>query len=608
MDSDQDRQAAPEHNDAPSLGQRMLAAIMFTDVVGFSRLVGQDEERTLRFVRRDLAVVSSLCERFNGRVMKELGDGCLALFTSGVQAVECAQEIQRHFAEQAQTSPKEDCLRHRIGVHLGDVYLTDDEVMGDGVNIAARLQGQALPGGICISQALYEVVRTRLSLQTVYVGAKQLKNIQEPVQVHQILIGRHARWRRLLLLPMGRLTGTAFRWAVTAACALLLLALAVQAPKRLFRSRSGGGEAGSTTPGTDGKPSASSVLEQYDQLKTQALRKRDYAAVVAWMGERGLDSGALADEYAKYRKLEALFDWAEARAALHDRDHPLRMDGSRTAEVRLWCDPDGSMVATAAAGKPRPVSLRTATQPAFVLSVLVALVRDATRTGGEGVDRGTIGKVVEGIQIFMADNNIRGESLLSGYKKLQGERSGSGGKRPARDSGDWRRGGGRQLLGARTRFPQAREQHLRERDYAGLVAWMKQNGLDRAPGMREQIQTYTRLAGLMAWVEERLKAHGRDSPFVLRGKGPGGVRLWSQPDGELVFEGPGGGGTASSIRKMGAAQLAHVMRELIRSDKGLSDSQRRQRVSDLELFARENGVAVPSAATADRRGGKARRK
>jgi class 3 adenylate cyclase len=165
----------------------MLAAVMFTDVVEFSRRMGEDEEQTLSLVRRDLGLIIALCEGFRGRVVKRTGDGVMALFTSGTDAVECAQEVQRQLAEYARALPEREVLSHRIGLHLGDVYVSAEAVMGDGVNIAQRLQSEAPPGGICISQALYEVVRRRLAIRTVHLGARMLRNIDEAVHVYQVL-------------------------------------------------------------------------------------------------------------------------------------------------------------------------------------------------------------------------------------------------------------------------------------------------------------------------------------------------------------------------------------------------------------------------------------
>ncbi|MCD4700230.1 MAG: hypothetical protein K8S24_00085 [Candidatus Aegiribacteria sp.] len=178
---------SPTSEKPEPLGRRRLAAIMFTDVVGSSRLMGDDEDHVMSLLKRDIRVINDLCQQFEGRVLKSMGDGCLAIFQSGVHAVECAREIQRHFKEQSGSLPENEVLEHRIGIHLGDVYVSDDDAMGDGVNIAARLQSEAPSGGICISQALYEVVKTRLALKTVYQGPKQLKNIREEVHLYSIV-------------------------------------------------------------------------------------------------------------------------------------------------------------------------------------------------------------------------------------------------------------------------------------------------------------------------------------------------------------------------------------------------------------------------------------
>jgi class 3 adenylate cyclase/Ca2+-binding EF-hand superfamily protein len=169
------------------LGRRRLAAIMFTDAVGSSRLMGDNEDHVMSLLERDIRIIDNLCQQFEGRVLKSMGDGCLAIFESGVHAVECAREIQRHFKEQSDSLSENEVLEHRIGIHLGDVYVSDDDAMGDGVNIAARLQSEAPNGGICISQALYEVVKTRLALKTVYQGPRQLKNIREEVHLYSIV-------------------------------------------------------------------------------------------------------------------------------------------------------------------------------------------------------------------------------------------------------------------------------------------------------------------------------------------------------------------------------------------------------------------------------------
>lgn len=169
-------------------GHRTLAAIAFTDAVSFSARMSADEEHTLQSICRDLQLMSELCQRFEGRVLKSTGDGLLMYFTSAISAVACAVEIQQALAEAAIRLPPQDVLSHRIGIHLGDVFFSDDDVMGNGVNIAARLQTLAAPGGICMSQTVYDVVKNGLSLSATYLGPRELKNITEAVPVYQILL------------------------------------------------------------------------------------------------------------------------------------------------------------------------------------------------------------------------------------------------------------------------------------------------------------------------------------------------------------------------------------------------------------------------------------
>jgi len=179
-------------------GQRTLAAIVFSDVVNFSGRVSADEEHTLQLAQRDMALMTRYCQQFEGRVLKTTGDGLLMYFTSAVQAVACALEIQKAIAAAAETLPAKDVLQHRIGIHLGDVFVSESDVMGDGVNIAARLQSEADPGGICMSQIVYDVVKKRLALKATYLGPRELKHIQEAIPVYQILLAAHSKTAELV--------------------------------------------------------------------------------------------------------------------------------------------------------------------------------------------------------------------------------------------------------------------------------------------------------------------------------------------------------------------------------------------------------------------------
>jgi adenylate cyclase len=174
---------------------RKLAAILAADVVGFSRLTGVDEDRTLarlRALRSDL--VDPTIAVHNGRVVKRTGDGAIVEFRSVVDAVRCAIEIQNAMVERNAGVPEERRIEFRIGVHLGDVVEEPDgDLMGDGVNIAARLEGVAQPGSICLSEDAYRQVKSRLDLKVSDLGATALKNIAEPVCLYSLQVGLPAQ-------------------------------------------------------------------------------------------------------------------------------------------------------------------------------------------------------------------------------------------------------------------------------------------------------------------------------------------------------------------------------------------------------------------------------
>ncbi|HBY77528.1 MAG TPA: molecular chaperone Tir, partial [Cyanobacteria bacterium UBA11148] len=167
-------------------GESALAAIVFTDVESFTPKMAADEKHTLTLIQRDFELMSRLCQQFEGHVLKTLGDGLLMYFVSAEKAVSCAIEIQTTFAIAASQLPERDILKHRIGIYLGDVLFSGNDVMGNGVNMAARLQGEATPGTICISQTVYDVVKGRLRLPVTYMGLRKLRGIQDPVPVYQI--------------------------------------------------------------------------------------------------------------------------------------------------------------------------------------------------------------------------------------------------------------------------------------------------------------------------------------------------------------------------------------------------------------------------------------
>lgn len=177
---------------------RRLAAIVAADVVGYSRLIGEDEAGTLaRLAQLRREIVDQDIARHGGRLFKQIGDGFLVEFASAVQAVTCAIEIQKQVERRAGEG---QALRLRIGIHVGDVVVQGDDLMGDGVNIAARIEGIADPGGIAVSRAVYEQVRDRLTTSFDDRGEVELKNINRPVHIFAVN-GEKRTPARALALP-----------------------------------------------------------------------------------------------------------------------------------------------------------------------------------------------------------------------------------------------------------------------------------------------------------------------------------------------------------------------------------------------------------------------
>src|SRR5574337_639543 len=167
---------------------RKIAAILVADIVGYSRLAGADEERILarlRALRSDL--FDPTIAVYRGRIVKRTGDGNIVEFRSVVDAVRCAIEVENGMVARNAGVAEDRRIRFRIGVHLGDVVEeADGDLMGDGVNIAARLEGIAAPGAICLSEDAYRQVKGRLDLAVTDLGPKDLKNIAEPIRVYSL--------------------------------------------------------------------------------------------------------------------------------------------------------------------------------------------------------------------------------------------------------------------------------------------------------------------------------------------------------------------------------------------------------------------------------------
>ncbi len=171
-------------------GTRKIAAILVADIVGYSRLAGADEERTLARLRGLRSDLIDPIDAHHGRIVRRTGDGSLIEFRSVVDAVRCAIEVQNGLVERNAGLPPQRRIEFRVGIHLGDVVEeADGDLMGDGVNIAARLESIAEPGGICLSEDTYHQVRGHLDLPVRDLGPTQLKNIAEPIRVYSLQVG-----------------------------------------------------------------------------------------------------------------------------------------------------------------------------------------------------------------------------------------------------------------------------------------------------------------------------------------------------------------------------------------------------------------------------------
>src|SRR5215468_10193938 len=187
------RRGAAMPDETTSVGmERKLAAILSTDVAGYSRLMGDDEEATIRTLTAYRELISSLIQRYRGRVVDAPGDNLLAEFASVVDAMRCAVEIQHSLKEKNVELPEHRQMQFRIGINLGDVIVEGERLYGDGVNIAARMESLAEPGGICLAGIVHDQVENKLALTYDYQGEQTVKNITKPVRVYRVVMDARA--------------------------------------------------------------------------------------------------------------------------------------------------------------------------------------------------------------------------------------------------------------------------------------------------------------------------------------------------------------------------------------------------------------------------------
>jgi adenylate cyclase len=198
----------------PHKVERRLAAILHADVKGYSRLIGEDEVATLRVLAAYLEMMSTLVQRHGGRAVGSRGDSLLAEFPSVVEAVQCAVEMQHELKVRNAKLPVTRRVEFRMGINLGEIVVEGEQIHGDGINIAVRLEGLAEAGGIYISEIVHEQVKNRLPLPYAYVGEHSLKNIEKPVRVWQIQAEGSESPKSQVQSPKLRRVGTASPFGV----------------------------------------------------------------------------------------------------------------------------------------------------------------------------------------------------------------------------------------------------------------------------------------------------------------------------------------------------------------------------------------------------------
>jgi len=246
----------------PPNGERRLAAIVFSDVVGYAARMQRDETATMALVGIDFARMTALAAGEGGEVLNTMGDGMLLSFSSAVHAVNFALQTQTEFAHRSVMNGPEMALEHRIGIHVGDVLRVDGRVAGDGVNIASRLQAKAPTGGIWISQTVYDLIKGKIAVQALSLGPQEFKNITGSIPVYQLVLAVgaatvNARPHR------GRVV-----WAVAS---VLLAAIGVW----WWQHRAGGGATGGSVPAGKAPPqetaNASSAVQKVSEKSIAVL-------------------------------------------------------------------------------------------------------------------------------------------------------------------------------------------------------------------------------------------------------------------------------------------------------------------------------------------------
>ena len=351
---------------SPAL-ERRLATILSADVAGYSRMMGANEEATVQTLRGHRAVFDALLKQHRGRIFNTAGDAILAEFPSAVDAVRCATEIQTALQTRNEHLPAELKMQFRMGINLGDVVVQDGDLLGDGVNVASRIQTVAEPGGVCISGSVYDQIQNKLSLQFRPLGDQQFKNIGQPIRTFTITHGE-----------AGALPVTARR-VPARATALALAALAVVAVAaggfalyRMTESKRSEQDALSKQVATERAAAEearrTAELQSRRAQEAEASAEREKAAAEAARREAALQAQVQSAEDARRRaeadrkRIDEERQRAEAQSKRIEQERQQADADKRSTQARLEAEKSAADAARAEAEK--KLALATAASPA----------------------------------------------------------------------------------------------------------------------------------------------------------------------------------------------------------------------------------------------------
>jgi class 3 adenylate cyclase len=299
-----DNDALP-HDSQPI--ERRLATILMADVAGYSRLMGENEERTVQVLRGHRQIFDELLRLHRGRIFNTAGDSVLAEFPSAVEAVRCATEIQSALHTRNEHLPPDQRMSFRIGINLGDVIVQGGDLLGDGVNVAARIQSIAGPGGICISGSVYDQIQNKLTLQFKQLGEQSFKNIAQPIRTFSISGTETAP------LPVAGRPGSGSRRTALAIGGVVAVVIAIGAAYAFYRSHEAS-VAEETKRAAEAQRVADAQRSAEQQRRADEQRKADEERKAA--GERKAEQERRADQERRLQQDRAAAEAAKREAKL----------------------------------------------------------------------------------------------------------------------------------------------------------------------------------------------------------------------------------------------------------------------------------------------------